>query len=439
MIASLYEPPFMIISEGWTTCNISDSSTPTENCDLFRSDWSQGQRGRCPIYAHSNLKSLLCDVPELNKLQDSACISLKPLNTVMITSTWLCRDHHAFRLANKLPSSVPFNMPFISQQCVGLFRIFPVVSSSVYGHMGRINFISKSREFLNPTNLNKTRALLGAAAAIGIGGLCLYGLSGKNGALSTFDRPFAWPDYVNQRIRATYGYLVASAIIAAGSAVAFFQSPTMCRLMLSGGWLAPIGMVALSMTTGVICQSITYPPSGLNAKHLVWIAHSVALGSMLMPICLAGGTNFIQAAMYTGGIVGSMSLVGMTAPSDRFINWGNPLAIGLGIAVVSLIGSIFLSPVNRFGSGLASIDLYGCLLLFSGYLLHDTQHMIRRAKSHPPPNFHSPGLPNNSGFQKSEGSKPFDPINDSIRILLNAVNIFNRMATMLSNGGQCKI
>lgn len=69
---------------------------------------------------------------------------------------------------------------------------------------------------------------------------------------------------------------------------------------------------------------------------------------------------------------------------------------------------MFLSPVSRLGSGLASISLYGGLLLFSGFLLYDTQHVIRRAESHPPPNFY---LPTNKGFQNPEVLKPFDPIN----------------------------
>ncbi|VDP53084.1 unnamed protein product [Schistosoma mattheei] len=94
---------------------------------------------------------------------------------------------------------------------------------------------------------------------------------------------------------------------------------------------------------------------------------------------------------------------------------------------------MFLSPVSRLGSGLASISLYGGLLLFSGFLLYDTQHVIRRAESHPPPNFY---LPTNKGFQNPEALKPFDPINNSIRILLDAVNIFVRIAVMLSGGGQ---
>lgn len=62
-----------------------------------------------------------------------------------------------------------------------------------------------------------------------------------------------------------------------------------------------------------------------------------------MPICLVGGPILIQAALYTGGIVGSLSLVAVTAPSDRFINWGGPLAIGLGVVFVSSVGRLIIT------------------------------------------------------------------------------------------------
>ncbi|CAH8591120.1 unnamed protein product [Schistosoma curassoni] len=262
---------------------------------------------------------------------------------MLATATWLCRSHHVSKLANQLHRSTPFVKPSISNHSVRLFRTFPVVNSSIRRRVGRINLKSGATEFEHSLNFSKTRALVGAAAAISIGGLCLYGLAGKDSSLSAFDRSVAWPDYVKQRIRATYSYLLASATIAAGSTIALFQSPTMCRLMLSGGWLAPIGMAVLSIATGVICQSLTYPQSGLSVKHLAWVAYSVSLGGILMPICLVGGPILIQAALYTGGIVGSLSLVAVTAPSDRFINWGGPLAIGLGVVFVSSVGRLIIT------------------------------------------------------------------------------------------------
>ena len=59
------------------------------------------------------------------------------------------------------------------------------------------------------------------------------------------------------------------------------------------------------------------------------------------------------------------------------------------------IGSAFLPPTTVAGAGLASIALYGGLVLFSAFLLYDTQRMIKKAEHHP----------------TMYGSLPFDPVN----------------------------
>lgn len=89
-----------------------------------------------------------------------------------------------------------------------------------------------------------------------------------------------------------------------------------------------------------------YPADGskLNAKHLAWLLYAVSLGGVVAPICLLGGPILTRAAIYTGGIVGGLSVVAITAPSDRFLRWGGPLAIGLGVVFVSSLGEILPFP-----------------------------------------------------------------------------------------------
>lgn len=73
----------------------------------------------------------------------------------------------------------------------------------------------------------------------------------------------------------------------------------------------------------------------------------------------------------------------MCAPNDRFLYMGGPLAIGLGVVFASSIGSMFLPPTTALGAGLYSMSLYGGLLLFSAFLLYDTQRIVRKAETHP--------------------------------------------------------
>lgn len=57
---------------------------------------------------------------------------------------------------------------------------------------------------------------------------------------------------------------------------------------------------------------------------------------------------------------------------------GAPLGICFGVVFASSMGTFFLPPTTALGAGLYSISLYGGLVLFSLFLLHDTQRIIKK-------------------------------------------------------------
>lgn len=87
---------------------------------------------------------------------------------------------------------------------------------------------------------------------------------------------------------------------------------------------------------------------------------------------------------YTAGVIGGLSTVAVCAPNDRFLYMGGPLAIGLGVVFAASLGSMFLPATTALGAGLYSMSLYGGLLLFSAFLLYDTQRIVHKAENHPP-------------------------------------------------------
>lgn len=202
-----------------------------------------------------------------------------------------------------------------------------------------------------------------------------------------------WPDYVKERIHSTYAYFGGSVILTAASAAAVFRSPTLINLAARGGWLPMLASLALMMGSGMIARSIPYEP-GFGTKQLAWAAHCAIMGGVLAPLCFVGGPILMRAAWYTAGIVGGLSTVAACAPSDKFLYMGGPLAIGLGVVFASSMASMFLPPTTVLGAGIYSISLYGGLLLFSGFLLYDTQRIVRKAETYP-----------------TYGVHPFDPIN----------------------------
>jgi FtsH-binding integral membrane protein len=77
---------------------------------------------------------------------------------------------------------------------------------------------------------------------------------------------------------------------------------------------------------------------------------------------------------------------------------------------------MFFPPTTRMGLSLYSLSIYGGLVLFSMFLLYDTQRIV----------------------QRSETAMHFDPVNESISIYLNTLNIFMRFAMILAGGNRRK-
>uniref|UniRef100_A0A182SHB7 Growth hormone-inducible transmembrane protein n=1 Tax=Anopheles maculatus TaxID=74869 RepID=A0A182SHB7_9DIPT len=226
-----------------------------------------------------------------------------------------------------------------------------------------------------------------------------------------------WPEFVKQRIQDTYLYFGGSLAISAASAMAVFRSPRLLSLVSRNGWMSVLGTFALMIGSGMVAQSIPYSP-GLGAKQLAWATHSAILGAVIAPMCFVGGAILTRAAWYTAGIVGGLSTVAVCAPSDKFLYMGGPLAIGLGVVFASSLASMWLPPTTALGAGIASLSLYGGLLLFSGFLLYDTQKIVKRAEMYP---LYAP--------------RPFDPVNAAISIYMDTLNIFIRIVTILAGGG----
>lgn len=263
---------------------------------------------------------------------------------------------------------------------------------------------------------NLGKGAVAGGAVLGLGALCYYGL-GFSAEPGVLENSMVWPQYVRDRIQTTYLYFGSSIALTAGSAVAAFRSPVMMRMLTKNSFLS-IGATMVAMIgSGMLVQSLPYKP-GFGTKQLAWMAHTAILGACVAPICFIGGPILMRAAWYTAGVVGGLSTVAACAPSDKFLNLGGPLAIGLGVVFASSLGSMFLPPTGALGAGLYSISLYGGLLLFSGFLLYDTQRIVRKAETHSP-----------------YAVIPYDPINASMSIYLDTLNIFIRIATILAGGG----
>ncbi|TNN03454.1 hypothetical protein fugu_000483 [Takifugu bimaculatus] len=258
--------------------------------------------------------------------------------------------------------------------------------------------------------------VLAGGAAVGLGALCYYGL-GMSNEIGAIEKAMIWPQYVKDRIHSTYMYFAGSVGLTALSAVAMSRNPAIMGLMMSGSWLAIGATFAAMIGAGMLVRSISYENSPVP-KHLAWMFHAGVMGAVIAPLTLLGGPLMLRAAWYTAGIVGGLSTVAMCAPSEKFLSMGGPLAVGFGVVFASSLGSMFLPPTSAFGAGLYSVAVYGGLVLFSMFLLYDTQKVIKRAETHP-----------------LYGVQKYDPINACMGIYMDTLNIFMRLVMILANGG----
>ncbi|XP_045214940.2 growth hormone-inducible transmembrane protein-like [Mercenaria mercenaria] len=260
------------------------------------------------------------------------------------------------------------------------------------------------------------RGLVAAASGVGLAMLGFYGLGLSNEA-GVLENSVLWPEYVRARVRDTYMYFGGGIAVTAASALAVSRNPTIMNMMTKNSLLAIGATIAAIIGTNVLCHSIPYK-KGFGAKQLAWLTHAGVMGAVVAPLAFLGGPILIRAAWLTAGVVGGLSAVAMCAPSEKFLNMGGPLACGLGLVFASSIAGMFLPPTTALGASLYSISVYGGLVLFGMFLLYDTQKIMKRAEMHP-----------------QYAMQPYDPVNASIGIYADTLNIFIRIAMILAGGG----
>ncbi|KAK2497199.1 hypothetical protein MC885_006806, partial [Smutsia gigantea] len=244
------------------------------------------------------------------------------------------------------------------------------------------------------------RWFIAGGTAVGLGALCYYGLGMSNeiGAIEKAVEQISCSHELHDE------RLLGGSI---------FLSDNVSFQTIGATFVAMIG-------AGMLVQSIPYDQSP-GPKHLAWLLHSGVMGAVVAPLTVLGGPLLIRAAWYTAGIVGGLSTVAMCAPSEKFLNMGAPLGVGLGLVFVSSLGSLFLPPTTVAGVTLYSVAIYGGLALFSMFLLYDTQKVIKRAEVVP-----------------MYGVQKYDPINSMLGIYMDTLNIFMRVASILATGGNRK-
>jgi len=197
------------------------------------------------------------------------------------------------------------------------------------------------------------------------------------------------------------------------SARAMFQSGFVYRLMSTNPWIVMIGGLGLSI--GTMMGTRATDPSNYVQKYGLWTAFNVTQAAFVAPLLFMAPPAIIaRAGLYTIAMMGSISFVGATAKQEKYLYLGGPLLAGVALVAVSGFAPLILpATAVRTLAFTENIWLYGGLAVFGGFTLYDVQKILAHAR------------------MAERGLIAKDPVNESISLELDFLNIFIRMVQIL--------
>ncbi|EON95878.1 putative bax inhibitor family protein [Phaeoacremonium minimum UCRPA7] len=191
------------------------------------------------------------------------------------------------------------------------------------------------------------------------------------------------------------------------------QSGFVYRIMVTNPWVMAIGGLALSFGTMIGTRAID--PDNYVPKYALWTAFNATQAAFVAPlIAFVPGALLARAGLYTVAMMGSISFVGATAKQEKYLYIGGPLLAGAAIVAVSGLAPLVIPATAVRALALTeSVWLYGGLALFGGFTLYDVQKVLYHARL------------------AERGVIKRDPVNESISLELDFLNIFIRMVQIL--------
>lgn len=259
---------------------------------------------------------------------------------------------------------------------------------------------------IRPPTVNNTGAyLMGGAALAGMAYLTFTSMNmQKNRQMYASRGETFMSPLVQTRVAKTLGYFGFG--LGLTGLVAFSLRNSAAAMNLHWA-ICLAGTVGFSIGTRMCDYQTQYP-----LKMAMYCGFLGMVGVTIMPLCvMAGGALVVDAALATGVAMSTLAGVAYMAPSEQFLKWGGALGICCGgMFAISMMMMFTQSPA------LFNMWLYGGLLLNGVLVMYQTQKIIYHAKN----------------LQR------FDPINESISVYIEAVNIFQRilMILMMNKGNR---
>ncbi|GAA5935767.1 uncharacterized protein JCM15063_001799 [Sporobolomyces koalae] len=209
--------------------------------------------------------------------------------------------------------------------------------------------------------------------------------------------------FEGEYLRSTFKWTGAGLAITASTAYLAFTNGIMYRMMAMNPWVVMGGGLVLSIGSmyGVMATAPDSP-----AHYGCWALFSMTQGLTLSPMCMINPAILGRAALYTAGAVGGISYVGATAKSDQYLWLGGPLLAGLGVLICSSLAPMIMPRMSlRALTTLETVGAYGGTAVFSGFILYDTQKILKHAQL------------------AQRGAIVADPVRESVSLILDVASI----------------
>ncbi|KAJ6623153.1 inhibitor of apoptosis-promoting Bax1-domain-containing protein [Mycena sp. CBHHK59/15] len=205
-------------------------------------------------------------------------------------------------------------------------------------------------------------------------------------------------------LNASFTYTGAGLAITAAAARAMFTSGVAYRIMAANPWVV-LG-VSLAGGIGSMLGVFYTPPEHTVQKHFFWLTFNAFQAATLSPLFFLNPAVLARAGLYTLGVVGSLSYVGATAANDTYLALGGPLLAGVSVIALSA-----LAPLALPATAVRTLAVTEALYLYGGLA---TQKILMHAR------------------MAEQGLMRRDPMNESVGLQLDMVNIFIRLVQILS-------
>ncbi|KAK3341898.1 inhibitor of apoptosis-promoting Bax1-domain-containing protein [Lasiosphaeria hispida] len=221
------------------------------------------------------------------------------------------------------------------------------------------------------------------------------------------------PLYERKYLNQTFMHTGLGVGIIGLSAYQMIQSGFVYRLMATNPWV--FGIVGLGLSFGTMIATRSIDPDNYIPKYAMWTAFNATQAAFVAPMMAFVPAAILgRAGLYTVAMMGGISFVGATAKQEKYLYLGGPLLAGAAIVAVSGLAPLVLpATAVRTLAFTEGMWLYGGLAVFGGFTLYDVQKVLHHARL------------------AERGAFKADPVNESISLELDFLNIWIRMVQVL--------